>query len=108
MFQNLLIDNKPYYLKMAKIIKEWKYDNFGLFVGSTYPKELKAIRNIFPDKIFLSAGFGAQSGRVELAVKAGLDSNKKGIMFNASRSILYAPSPRKEALKLRNEINKYR
>ena len=107
-FQNLPIDKKPYYLKMAKIIKTWKYGNIGLFVGATYPKELKDIRNIFPDRVFLSAGFGTQNADIEKAVKAGIDKQKSGIMFNASRSILYAKNPRKEAINLRNIINKYR
>lgn len=115
MFQDLNVDGQPFYLKMAKKIKEWPYDNFGLFVGATYPEELKQIRQIFPNKFFLSAGIGAQSGQIEKAVRAGVDKNGKGIVFNASRSILYASSgkdfakaARKAALDLRNEINKYR
>ncbi len=108
MFQNLSIGNEPYYLKLAKTIKTWNYDNFGLFVGATYPKELKMIRGIFPNRIFLSAGIGAQNGEIEKAVKAGIDKQKAGIMFNASRSILYAKDPRSEAEKIKEEVNKYR
>ena len=108
MFQNLSINKEPYYFKMAQIIKNWEYDNFGLFIGATYPKELETIRGLFPDRIFLSAGFGAQSAEIKKAVRAGIASDKKGIMFNASRSIIYAKNPRKEALKLKEEINKYR
>lgn len=108
MFQNLKIGNEPFYLKMSKIISKWKFENLGIFVGATYPKEMKEIRNLFPDKIFLSAGIGAQSGEIEKAVKAGIDKVKRGIMFNASRSIIYSENPRREALKLKEEINKYR
>ena len=108
MFQNLSINKKPYYFKMAQIIKNWEYDNFGLFVGATYPKELKELRNIFPDKIFLSAGFGTQNAEIQKAVKAGINKQKGCIMFNASRSVIYAKNPREEANKLKNEINKYR
>lgn len=108
MFQNLSINGKPYYLKMAEIIKTWRYPNIGIFVGATYPKQLSELRKIFPDKIFLSAGLGAQSAEVEKAVKAGVDKAKSGIMFNASRSILYAKNPREEAKKTRDLINKYR
>ena len=107
-FQNINIGNEPYYLKMAKVIKGWGYDNFGLFVGATYPKELKAIRDIFPDRIFLSAGMGAQSAEIGKAVKAGIDNQKSGIMFNASRSIIYSKDPRNRASNLKKEINKYR
>lgn len=108
MFQNLLVNRKPYYLEIAKIIKAWKYDNIGIFVGATYPKEIKALRFIFPNKIFLSAGLGAQSGEIEKAVKAGIDKQKSSIMFNASRSIIYAKDTRQETEKLKEKINKYR
>ncbi len=108
MFQNIIVDNEPFYLKLARKIKTWKHPNIGIFVGATYPKELEDLRKLFPDSIFLSAGLGAQSAEIEKAVKAGIDKTKSGIMFNASRSILYAKDPRKEAKKLKEEINKYR
>lgn len=108
MFQNLRINGKPYYLEMAEKIKTWRYQNIGIFVGATYPKELSELRKIFPDKIFLSAGLGAQGAEIEKTVNAGIDKAKSGIMFNASRSILYAKNPREEAKKTRDLINKYR
>lgn len=108
MFQNAITSGKPYYLYIAETVKKWNFDNLGLFVGATYPKEIQNIRNLFPDKVLLSAGFGAQSGEIKKAVKAGIDKKKSGIMFNASRTILYSKNPRQEAEKLRKEINKYR
>lgn len=115
MFQNINVDGKPYYLYMAEIIKKWRFENLGVFVGATYPKEMRKIRNIFPDNIFLSAGLGAQSAEIEKAVKAGINKTKSGIMFNTSRSILYAGADkdfaqkaRKEAKKTRDLINEYR
>lgn len=108
MFQNLKTADGPYYLAMAKRIKTWQFANIGIFVGATYPKELKDLRTIFPDKIFLSAGIGGQSAEVKAAVKAGIDKDGRGVMFNASRSIIYAQDPQKAAKKLRDEINKYR
>lgn len=108
MFQNIQTKNGPYYLELAKTISRWHHDNLGIFVGATYPQELRVMREIFPDKIFLSAGFGAQEGEVGHAVKAGLDKNGAGIMFNASRSIIYSQDPKSAAQKLRDEINKYR
>ncbi len=105
----------PYYLALAEKIKEWNFANIGIFVGATYPKKLKELRSIFPEKIFLSAGFGTQAGAIEEAVKAGIDKNKSGIMFNASRSILYkssgedfAQKAREEAKQTRNSINTFR
>ncbi len=107
-FQNASVNGKPYYLFVAQTIKKWNFDNIGIFVGATYSKEMKDLRVLFPDKIFLSAGLGAQGSEIEKAVKAGIDKTKRGIMFNASRSILYAKDPRKEAEKTRDLINKYR
>jgi len=108
MFQDVLVENKPYYLHLAETIKKWNYGNIGIFVGATYPKEIKNLRDIFPNKIFLTAGLGAQSAEIRKTVKAGIDTHKSGIMFNSSRSIIYAKNPRQEALKLKDEINKYR
>ena len=108
MFQDVLVENKPYYLHLAETIKKWNYGNIGIFVGATYPKEIKNLRDIFPNKIFLTAGLGAQSAEIRKTVKAGIDTHKSGIMFNSSRSIIYAKNPRQEALKLRDEINRYR
>lgn len=108
MFQNIKTESGPYYLEMAKKISKWGYDNIGIFVGATYPKELKDLRKIFPDKVFLSAGMGAQAAEIKAAVQAGIDKSGAPIMFNASRSIIYASNPRSAAQKLRDEINKYR
>ena len=108
MFQDLYANGVPYYLKMSEIIKKWKYDNIGIFVGATYPSELKKIRKIFPDKIFLSAGLGAQKGDIKRAVMAGIDENGEGIMYNASRSVLFSSNPREKAQELNELINKYR
>jgi orotidine-5'-phosphate decarboxylase len=69
---------------------------------------LKSIRKLFPDKIFLSPGTGTQGGDIKAAVKAGIDKNGMGIMYNASRSVIYAKNPRIAAKNLRDEINKYR
>jgi len=107
-FQNLKVNGEPYYMRVAKEIKKWDIKNLGVFVGATYPQDLKNVRKLFPNKIILSAGFGAQKGKIKEAVKAGIDKTGGRIMFNASRSIIYSQDPKKEAQKLRDEINKYR
>lgn len=115
MFQNILVNKKPYYVVMSEKIKEWNYENIGIFIGATYPQELQKVRSLFPEKIFLSAGMGAQLAEVGKAVRNGIDKNGKGIMYNASRSIIYATTntqfakrARLEAEKLKNLINTYR
>ena len=107
-FQNLKTEKGPYYLAVCKQIKKWNRQNIGIFVGATYPTEIRKLREIFPDKIFLSAGVGTQGADLEKSVKAGIDKQKRGIIFNASRSIIYSQDPRKSAQKLRDEINRYR
>lgn len=114
-FQDIDVNQEPYYLVMAKKIKEWSFDNMGIFVGATYPKELREIRSLFPDRVFLSAGIGAQTAEIKEAVQAGINAKGGGIMFNAGRSILYASGnsdfaekARGEAGELRDKINRYR
>lgn len=107
-FQNMDVGATPYYLKMAEAIKKWKNSNIGIFCGATYPQELKKLREIFPNRIFLSAGIGAQTGEIKAAARAGIDASGAGIMYNASRSIIYSQNPRVAAKKLRDEINRFR
>jgi orotidine-5'-phosphate decarboxylase len=59
-------------------------------VGATYPKELAEVRAAAPELPFLIPGIGSQGGDLEKAVKAGKDANGKGILVNASRSIIFA------------------
>lgn len=115
LFQDVRVKSEPYYLKMAKIIRKWTFNNIGIFVGATYPEELRKVREIFPKNVFLSAGLGTQGGEVKKAVQAGIDRNGRSIMFNASRTIIYASKgkdftkqARKEAIILRDTINQFR
>lgn len=109
-FQDLLVDGKPVWQIVAEKVKsEWnEKNNCMLVVGATYPEETKRIRKIVGDMTFLMPGVGAQGGDVEAAVKAGMNSEKKGLIINSSRGIIFAENPAEEAKKLRDEINKYR
>ncbi|MBI4037731.1 orotidine-5'-phosphate decarboxylase [Candidatus Curtissbacteria bacterium] len=107
MFQDLKIAGKPFYLHIAKKLKNIK-QAFGLFVGATYPKELEEVRSVYPAKLILSAGIGAQGGEIKKAVVSGVDNKHGGILFNSSRSIIYAQDPQKAAQNLKDEINRYR
>ena len=114
-FQSLNTEGEPFYYKMAQVIAKWPYDNIGIMIGATYPEELAKVRSLFPNSIFLSPGIGAQAGDIGAAIKAGLDKQKKGIMFNASRSVIFAASgmdfaekAREQAQKLKEKINQHR
>ncbi len=111
-FQNITLENKlPVYKHVANQVKNvWNRNgNCLMVIGATYPAELEEVRKMVgEDMTLLIPGIGAQGGDVEKTVKAGLNSKKKGIVVNSSRGIIFADDPRAEAMKLRDEINKYR
>ncbi len=88
---------KRNYIKMAELVRDWavnlpKFSNFsnlGVVVGATYPKELKAIRNIVQDSFFLIPGYGFQ-GATAGDIKDGFTGEGLGGIVNSSRGIIYA------------------
>ena len=87
----------------------------GLVVGATHPEDLAKVRKIATNLPILLPGVGSQGGDTNAIVKNGLDSNRGGILVNASRSILYASSgkdfaqaARQSAEELRNILNSAR
>jgi orotidine-5'-phosphate decarboxylase len=108
--QDLLVDGKPLWRVVAeKVRDEWNgNDNCMMVVGATYPQEMRDIRALMGDMTFLVPGVGKQGGSVEEAVRAGLNSEKKGMIVNSSRGIIFAEDPGAEAKKLKEEINQYR
>jgi orotidine-5'-phosphate decarboxylase len=104
---------RPLYEVIATRAKEWdRQGNVCLVVGATYPAEMKRLRELCPDMPFLVPGVGAQQGDLAAAVRAGVDARGRGLIVNASRGITYASSgpdyaeaARREAMRLRDEIN---
>lgn len=116
-FQDLLINGKTLYAKIAKaVVSQWnKNDNCLMVIGATYPKELKEVRKIAGDMTFLVPGIGAQGGDVEATVKAGLNSKGAGMIINSARNIIFASNgtnfaekARQETIKLKDQINSFR
>jgi orotidine-5'-phosphate decarboxylase len=103
-------DGKPFYQVIAEhIAREWNTNgNCALVVGATYPTELQTVRAIVGDMPLLIPGVGAQGADVEQTVKAGVDRHGKNAIINASRSVILASDPRKEAEHLRDQINLWR
>jgi len=105
-----------FYQSVALRAGDWNTDgNIGLVVGATYPEELKEIRKLCPDMLFLVPGIGAQGGDLELSVKYGVDATKEKAIIVAARQVLYASkgtgyakAAREAALELRDSINKFR
>jgi len=109
-FQDLKIEGKPLWRVVAeRVAQEWNTNNNCMLVaGATYPDELRAIRAAVGEMTLLVPGIGAQGGDVEQTVRAGLNTQKKGMIINVSRSILFAENPQHEAETLRDQINQYR
>lgn len=116
-FQDLMIENEPLYIKIAKKVNQWnkKYKNCLMVVGATWPPQLLEVRKIAPNMFFLIPGIGAQGGDLEKTLKNGLTKEKSGLIISLSRAIIYASSnadfaskARKEALSLKDLINEYR
>ncbi len=111
------IGDDPLYLAVAKrVASAWnEHKNCGLVVGATYPGELRTIRDAVGDMPILVPGIGAQGGELEPVLRAGLDGDRQGLLISASRSIIYASTgldfaiaARREAIKLRDEIEHLR
>ena len=104
------------YREVALKAREWNTSgNIGLVVGATYPRELQEIRELCPDIPILVPGIGPQGGELEAAVRAGVDERGELALIASSRQVLYASREadfveaiRREAVKLREQINGYR
>lgn len=91
------------------VAKEWnQHNNCMLVVGATVPEVIQEVRKEVGDMPLLVPGIGAQGGDLGAVLKAGLTVDKKGLMINASRSIIFADNPRKEAQALYQDIARLR
>jgi orotidine-5'-phosphate decarboxylase len=103
----------PLYEAVASKARSWdEHGNVGLVVGATYPAEMQRIRELCPDMPFLVPGIGAQAGELGASVRAGVDARGRGLLISASRGVTYASkgadfagAARREATRLRDEIN---
>jgi uridine monophosphate synthetase len=99
----------PLYEHVAHLAQAWNtQNNIGLVVGATQPEALSRVRAAAPDLWFLAPGVGAQGGDLEVALKAGLRADGKGMLIPVSRGISRAADPGLAAAALRDEINAFR
>jgi orotidine-5'-phosphate decarboxylase len=108
---------QPLWAKVATAVATtWNANhNCMLVVGATYPDEMQKIRELTGDLAFLVPGIGAQGGDLEKTMRAGLNTQKAGLLINSGRAIIFssdgddfAARAGQEAQKLRDEINTYR
>ena len=99
---------KLYQYVAYQVAKKWNENkNCLLVIGATYPRELKEVREIVGDDLWiLVPGVGAQGGDLEETLKAGLNSKKQGLIINISRAIIFSSDPRKEAEKWKSKIER--
>ncbi len=65
--------------------------NVGVVVGATYPRAIARVRaSVGASVPILAPGIGAQAGDLEATVRAGINRSGRGLLVNASRSVLYA------------------
>ncbi len=106
---------RPLFELVALKAREWNTrGNIGLVVGATYPEQLKRVRELCPEFPLLIPGIGVQGGDLAAVVKYGVDANGEKAIINCSRQIIYASkgndfaqAARREALRLRHQINQY-
>ncbi|MBN1682187.1 orotidine-5'-phosphate decarboxylase [Candidatus Bathyarchaeota archaeon] len=88
-YQSKIIDDTPFYLKLAR--DAYSYGANGFVVGATANQELKQIREIIgEERLILSPGLGPQGGDPEIAIKYGSNSLGEGLLVSSSRTVNYA------------------
>ena len=123
----LLQDGRTVYETMGAMCEEWGsddigeqgYSSVGAVVGATYPEQLSELRQKLPHTFFLVPGYGAQGAGAQ-DIAGAFDQNGMGAVINSSRGIMcayqkqgvnereYASAARREALRMRDELNSVR
>ena len=103
--QHLDAGGKPVYRHVVALAERLDTEhNVGLVVGATAPAQVAEVRRA-TDLPFLLPGVGVQGGDVEAAVRAAWNGDPASCLVAASRSVLFAKSPAREAAALRAQIN---
>ena len=109
-FQYFTSEGVHLYEKVMQKFVEWKNKGASQLcavVGATHPDELKKLREIASDIIFLIPGIGTQGGDVEKVVKNSNVSDYLGII-NVSRKIIFASDGKDFANKARESAINYK
>jgi orotidine-5'-phosphate decarboxylase len=121
-------NNQHLFQRVGTLVSEWGkkvrgehgYSNLGAVVGATYPAELKELRRALPSVYFLIPGYGVQGGGINDII-GGFNKDNLGALVNSARGIIFAwnkgddtthysetkfaEAARKEAIRMRDEIN---
>jgi orotidine-5'-phosphate decarboxylase len=103
--QHLDAGGEPLYMRVAALADRLNQrGNVGLVVGATAPDEVARVRRA-TGLPFLLPGVGAQGGDAEAAVRAAWNGDPASCLVAASRSVIYAKSPAREAATLKAQLN---
>ena len=103
--QHLDAGGRPVYRHVAELAERLNtHRNVGLVVGATAPTEIVDVRRA-SQLPFLIPGIGAQGGDLEGSVRAAWNGDQASCLVSASRSVLFAEKPSREAAKLKDQIN---
>jgi len=100
LFQDLQCEGRPVYEHVGDAVAKWNaeslgecgFGDVGAVVGATHPEELKRLREMMPDVIFLVPGYGAQGGTAA-DCKAAFRADGLGAIINSSRGITASFAP---------------
>ena len=106
---------RPLFESVALKANMWNTQgNIGLVVGATYPEQLRKVRQLCPEIQLLVPGIGAQGGDLASTIRNGVDAHWQNLIISCSRQVIYASrerdfatAARREALKIREQINEY-
>ena len=103
--QHLDAGGLPLYKRVAELADRLNvHRNVGLVVGATAPAEVGDVRRS-SQLPFLIPGIGAQGGDLEGSVRAAWNGDPASCLVSASRSVLYAEEPSREAARAKDAIN---
>ena len=103
--QHLDAGGRPLYTRVAELAERVDaHRNVGLVVGATAPAEIADVRRSSQLPLLIP-GIGAQGGDLAGSVRAAWNGDPASCLLSASRSVLFAEKPSREAAELKDEIN---
>jgi orotidine-5'-phosphate decarboxylase len=92
MLQDLAVDGKPIYRRVAEYVEQLAQrtsGSVGAAVGATWAEQLAELRQVMPSAPLLVPGYGAQGGTAKDVAKAFYPDGT-GALINNSRGIIFA------------------
>ena len=92
MLQDLVVDGKPIYSRVAEYVEQLAQrtsGSVGAVVGATWAEQLAELRQVMPSAPLLVPGYGAQGGTAKDVAKA-FHADGSGALINNSRGIIFA------------------